>query len=245
MATKAERYKKRMEQMREENPFLSSTELVYTLILDDIVSHRIAPGQKLNQEQLAEDLQVSRTPVREALQRLERENYIVKGAQGYSVYEMKIGDYMALLDVRIANEQLAAELACSRIRSSEAQKIEENLKETERLLKSGQGTAWDLDFNILDEKKASRLFSELGRRDREFHALIIGAAHNKYLTETYENMAPRIHFFRYSALTVNTCLNMLERHRKIYEAISARDEELARRRMKKHLELTVTRAMRY
>lgn len=239
------RYQKRMEAMRDENPFLSSTELVYRLILEDIVSHHIAPGQKLNQEQLADDMKVSRTPVREALQQLERENYIVKGAQGYSVYEMKIGDYMALLDVRIAVEKLAAELACSRILGSELKKIEQNLKETERLLESGRGSAWDDDYNILDSKEARKLFAALGRCDQAFHVLVIQAAHNVYLTEVYREMIPRIQFFRYSALTVNACLNMMERHRKIYEAIAARDEELAKARMKKHLELTVNRAMRY
>lgn len=58
-------------------------------------------------------------------------------------------------------------------------------------------------------------------------------------------MLPRIHFFRYFALDVNACLNMAARHRMIYEAVVKRDEELAGNRMRTHLELTVSRAMRY
>lgn len=74
---------------------------------------------------------------------------------------------------------------------------------------------------------------------------MIGASHNRYVVETYKSLMPKIHFFRYTALDVGTCLNMLDRHRMIYEAILSRDEERAERKMQTHLALTVTRAMRY
>lgn len=159
----------RMEQMRAENPFLSNTEVVYRLIREDIVEHRMKPGQKINQEQLADELNISRTPVRDALAILENDGYLIKGAQGYVVYEMKIGDYMMLLDLRIAIERLAVRLACSRIRNSEAEKIKKNLDETRALLEKCYNTAWDKDFAIIDEQKAKKLFFEFGKKDQEFH----------------------------------------------------------------------------
>lgn len=52
--------------LHEANPFLSNTDLVYTILRDQIVNHKLQPGKKLNQEQIAIDMNVSRTPVREA-----------------------------------------------------------------------------------------------------------------------------------------------------------------------------------
>ena len=235
----------KMEALREKNPFLSNTELVYTLVRDDIVEHRMQPGTKLNQEQIADQLQISRTPVREAFNLLERDGFLSKGAQGYTVYAIKIGDYMALLDLRIAIETLAVRLACSRIRTSELKRIDKNLTDTDMLIEKGTLKAWDADFRITDRELSDDLLFELGKKDMEFHRLVIVSSHNKYVMQCYEDMLPRIHFFRYFALDVNACLNMAARHRMIYEAIVKRDEGLAESRMRTHLELTVTRAMRY
>ena len=235
----------RMEQMRAENPFLSNTEVVYRLIREDIVEHRMKPGQKINKEQLADELNISRTPVRDALAILENDGYLIKGAQGYVVYEMKIGDYMMLLDLRIAIERLAVRLACSRIRNSEAEKIKKNLDETRALLEKCYNTAWDKDFAIIDEQKAKKLFFEFGKKDQEFHRLVVAASHNKYVIQAYDDLLPKIHFFRFFALDVNAILNMVERHQMIYKAIISRDEELAEHKMQTHLALTVSRAMRY
>lgn len=237
--------KKKLEQIKEKNPFISSTELVYRLILDDIVQHRLKPGQKLNQEQIADELDMSRTPVRDALNMLERDGFLSKGAQGYTVYIIKVGDYMALLDLRIAIETLATRLACARIRTSEMKKIEENLSRSVSLLEEGSRSAWDEDFNITNQKRCEEVIHALGLMDQEFHRMIINASHNRYLVETYEGLTPRIHFFRYTAMDVNCCLNMVDRHKMIYEAITMRDENLAEQRMRTHLQLTVSRAMRY
>lgn len=235
----------KMELLKEKNPFLSNTELVYTLVRDDIVEHRMPPGAKLNQEQIADQLQISRTPVREAFNLLERDGFLSKVAQGYTVYAIKIGDYMALLDLRIAIETLAVRLACSRMRTSELKKIDKNLTDTDLLIEKGTQKAWDADFRITNKELSDDLLFELGKKDMEFHRLVIVSSHNKYVVQCYEDMLPRIHFFRYFALDVNACLNMAARHRMIYEAIIKRDEELAENRMRTHLELTVTRAMRY
>ena len=181
--------------------------------------------------------------MREAFFRLETEGFLEKGAQGYTVYEMKPGDYMMLLDVRIAIERLATRLACSQMLGSERRQLEQNLSETQRVLDSGIGKAWNGDFDILNQVLADRLFYEMGQLDHAFHRMIIAASHNKYLVSTYDSIDPKIHFFRYSALSVSACLNMTERHKKVFEAIVARDEELAERRMERHLALTVPRAM--
>lgn len=236
---------KALEELRDKNPFISNTELVYMLVRDDIVEHRLKPGQKLNQEQIADALDMSRSPVREAFLKLEEDGFLSKGAQGYTVYVMQIGDYMALLDLRMAYEELATRLSCSRIRLSEMKEIEKNLLETKKYLDAGMSSAWDDNFEITNPKKAEALLYELGKKDQEFHKLIVNSSHNRFLIGAYERMQPMVHFFRQSALDVNACLNMLDRHKKIYSAITNRDENLAAERMRTHLALTVSRAMRY
>ena len=246
MAQKASSINKAaLEELREKNPFISNIELVYRLVRDDIVEHRLKPGQKLNQELIADTLDMSRSPVREALAQLEEDGFLAKGAQGYTVYIMKIGDYMALLDLRTAYDELATRLACSRIRFSEMKEIENNLLDTKKYLEVGMSTAWDDNFEITNPKRAENLLYELGKKDQEFHSLIIRSSHNRYLIDSYERLKPMIHFFRHSALDVNACLNMLDRHKMIYSAITSRDEDLAAQRMRTHLALTVSRAMRY
>lgn len=237
------KYSSDIKRLQQLNPFISNTQMVYTILLDRIVDHRLAPGKKLNQEQIAIDMNVSRTPVREAFFALEEEGFLEKGAQGYTVYEMNPGDYMQLLDVRMALEVLAARLACSRMVASERHGLEENLAKTDSILSEGVGSAWDIDFNIIDAERADKLFHKLGQIDHDFHFMIMEASHNKYLIEAYKKMDPKIHFFRYSAFSINACLNMAVRHRKIYDAVTARDEALAEDRMKTHLALTVPRAM--
>ena len=237
--------KKKLEKLKTANPFLSNTELVYRLLLDEIVDHRIKPGSKLNQEQLAEELDVSRTPVREALNTLEQEGFLSKGTQGYTVYIMKIGDYMAILDLRIAMETLGTRLACSRIRVSEAKEIEKILDVSQKLLDSAIGTAWNDDLEIINEKKAEEALYKLGQLDQKFHYTLVKCSRNPYLIKSYEDLMPKLHFFRYTALDANSCCNMVDRHRRIFEAIRMRDDELAVKRMEVHLRNTVTRAMRY
>ncbi len=245
MSVSEKTYAQTIKALRDKNPFITNTELVYIVLRDSIVSHRINPGQKLNQEQIAIEMSVSRTPVRDAFIALEGDGFLEKGAQGYTVYEMQAGDYVMLLDVRMALETLAAKLACSRMLGSERRLVEKNLKEAVELLKKGSDIAWDEDFDIINKSLAEKLFYKLGQKDHEFHMLIMTSAHNKYLLESYMNIDPRIQFFRYSALSVSSCLNMVERHQKIYDAICQRDEDLAERRMKKHLTLTIPRAIRY
>lgn len=226
-------------------PFKSSTELVYLLIRQKIVSHSVLPGQRLNQEQIAGALNLSRTPVRDAFNMLEKDGFLSKGAQGYTVYTMRIGDYMALLDLRKALEGLAVKLACSRIRPSELAKLEKNLEESQKYLDQGESCAWDANFEVTDPDKAAELIKQLGNMDRQFHEIIVNSSHNRYIIQSYEDISPQIHFFRHSALDVNAAWNMVVRHRMIYNAILTRDEDEAEAKMLRHLELTINRPMRY
>lgn len=239
------KYECDLDTLRKQTPFINSTTLVYTYLRNNIVEHRIKPGQRLNQERVAIELNVSRTPVRDAFFILERENYLQKTQQGYKVFEMQGGDYLMLLDVRSIHETLAATLSCSRLQSSERKRIESNLSHMDQLLQQANNRAWDSDFNILNQGLADQVMDQLGELDHKFHNYIINASHNQYLIESYRKLDPKIHFFRHSAFSVSAAQNMKDRHRQIYEAIVCRDEVQAERFMKIHLQLTLNRAIRY
>lgn len=64
--------------LRERNPFLSLSEMVYDILLQEIVSFRLAPGSRVNESTVAEVLGVSRSPVKSALTRLLRNSYVVR-----------------------------------------------------------------------------------------------------------------------------------------------------------------------
>ena len=234
-----------IEKLKRKNPFFTNTMLVYTFLRNNITEHRIRPGQRLNQEQIAIDLDVSRTPVRDAFAMLEKEGFLEKAQQSYSVYEMHAGDYMMLLDVRVIHEVLAATLACSRMREQEKKLIEQNLVLMDRVLAEAEQKAWDSDYQIKDQKLAGKYMNQLSELDHIFHNLLMSASHNQYLIDSYRQLDPKIHFFRHFAFNVSAAQNMKDRHRMIYEAIRSRDEMRAERYMKNHLQLTLNRAVRY
>lgn len=239
------KYECDMEKLKNKNPFLTNTMLVYTFLRNNIVEHHFRPGQRLNQEQIAIDLNVSRTPVRDAFAMLEKEGFLEKVQQSYNVYEMHAGDYMMLLDVRIIHEILAAKLACFRMQEKEKKAIEQNLVLMDRVLTEAEKKAWDYDYNIVNQKLARIYMNQLGELDHVFHNLLMNASHNQYLIDSYRQLDPKIHFFRHFAFNVNAAQNMKDRHRMIYEAIRSRDEMTAERYMKNHLQLTLNRAVRY
>lgn len=235
-------YAEEIRAIKDENPFVPSSEIVIRILRDHIVSHEIEPGTRLTQEQIADAMDMSRTPVREAFAELESEGFLAKDSHGYSVYIMTLEDYSMLLELRSNLEQLAVRLACSQMGGTVRRKLEHNISDSRKLLERAHD-AWDIDFNIIDGPNAERLCGELCRMDREFHTTVVEASNNKYLINTYRHLSPMIDFFRRTVFLPKASINMVDRHEKIYKAVRDRDEELAENRMRRHLELTMPRAM--
>ncbi|MBE0597595.1 MAG: GntR family transcriptional regulator, partial [Desulfuromonadales bacterium] len=111
---------------------LSIREKVYTLILDLILSGRIAPAERLVENRLAELLGVSRTPVREALHGLEREGFVEAIPRvGYQVREIQWEEVEELCEIRQVNEAQAARWAAQRITATQLRGLRENLAAAE------------------------------------------------------------------------------------------------------------------
>ena len=193
-------------------------ELVFETLREAIIQGRLRPGERLMEVQLAEEMGVSRTPVREAIRKLELEGFVVMvPRKGAYVAGISIKDIADVFEVRAALEALAAGLAAERI-------TEEELEELERLLVQAQ-------------EASARDLQALVEVDTRFHELIYRASRNQKLIQIITNLADQIQRFRLTSLSrPGRYKDTLEEHKKIVEAISERNIELAQALAREHIE---------
>jgi len=194
-------------------------ELVLDAIREAIINGTLQPRERLMEIQLAEELGVSRTPVREALRNLELEGFVVMvPRKGAYVADLSIKDIVDVFEIRAALEGLAAGLAAERI-------TEEELEEMERLLVEKGEAIKDQDFNRLIEV------------DTKFHESIYKASRNERLSNIISNLREQIQRFRSMSLMYPGRMRQsLDEHRAIVEAIESRDTQLSRQLAQEHIE---------
>lgn len=194
-------------------------DLVFEALRDAIIKGALKPGERLMEVQLAEELGVSRTPVREAIRKLELEDLVVmiprKGAYVSGISLKGIAD---VFEVRAAVEALAAGLAAERITAEE-------LEELERILVK--------KAEIIEANNLERLVEI----DTLFHECLYQASRNGKLIQIINNLSEQIHRFRSTSLaSPGRMKEALEEHRKIVEAISERNITLAQALAQEHIE---------
>lgn len=194
-------------------------ELVFESLREAIIMGNLRPGERLMEIQLAEQMGVSRTPVREAIRKLELEGLVVMvPRKGAYVAGLSIKDIADVFEIRKALEGLAAELAADRISDEEIENLERVLH---RLADS-------VEHKKLDE------FIDV---DTEFHAVLFQAGRNDRLSQMISNLREQIHRFRNTSLSMPGRMTAaLEEHRKIVEAISQHDVDEAKRLAQEHIE---------
>lgn len=193
-------------------------ELVFESLREAIISGHLRPGERLMEIQLAEEMGVSRTPVREAIRKLELEGLVVMiPRKGAYVAGLSLKDIVDVFEIRGALEGLAAELAAERIN-------EDELEELERYLVR---IAEDIDKGDLEKVVAT---------DTDFHSLLYKASRNQRLSQIINNLREQIQRFRTTSLSYPGRMKAaLEEHRKIVEAISERNGELACKLAQEHI----------
>ena len=153
------------------NEYLLLRDVVFNTLRDAILTGKLVPGERLMENQLAEKLGVSRTPVREALRMLELENLVElvprKGAQ---VLDMTEKDIVNILEIRSALEGLATSLACRKM-----------TKECLQQLKN-----MEVDFERAVAENDVERFVDI---DEDFHDVIFQATENDKLIQIPENPA--------------------------------------------------------
>ena len=187
----------------------------YSLILEAIDGGIYRPGDRLVESELADRFGVSRTPIREALQRLETQSLLTRDGRSLIVASLDHNQLSELYVVRAELEGLAARLA-ARHATAEEVRVLSDMVEADRAL--------------VDQPKA------LSRANRRFHKQIHLASHNRYLVQQLD----LVH--RSMALMATTSLaaegrgqDALREHEAIVTAIAARDEGTAYQALKDHI----------
>lgn len=214
-------------QILSKNPFTQNTDLAYQLLLDQIIDGTIDGGVQLSQNTLAIDMGMSRTPIREALVRLQADGYLKKDSgQYYSVCDYQPDEYIQIMDFRLCLESFAARTAAMFISPEQLKKLEQNMLE-------------------LRDTGSTMTLPALIQNDMTFHWLIVQASNNKHLIDTYRSYETKLRFYRMLSMKTlhlpTVYHSVLQRHYKIYKAIMAHDEDAAEDGMKKHLSMMIHR----
>lgn len=209
-------------QTLKDQPFAILSDLVYQYIVDAIVEAKYAPGSKINTKRISEELGISRTPVRTALERLGKEKLVeTVGEKGFKVCQVDWKDCLALYDIREMIEGSAAYIAANTI--------------TERQLEQ-------LKQVIIAHRKASAAGDVIAafEADSRFHEIIIQATGNSYLIDMYHSLKIWIRRYRYALIAsqkhdVQDDRRILDKHIVIYRALKSRYSLVAKSEMVDHL----------
>jgi DNA-binding GntR family transcriptional regulator len=204
------------------------TDRVYNAILEQLMNHHISPGEKLNEESLSSQLGVSRTPVREALQRLAADGLVDFYPRcGASAKEITPQDITELYDLRRCLEVHAARLALGNI-------PEDRVKQIDRQIESCRRTR-GVDF----------IEAEL-EVDRELHGAFIAFCGNSRLTGMLEKLKHLATFMRILHFESEELAGKnLEEHENIWKAVADRDEERMAKLLEKHLDNSQNRLLEH
>jgi DNA-binding GntR family transcriptional regulator len=175
-----------------------------------IIAGDLRPGERLVEPLLAEQLKVSRTPVREAIFQLENEGLVERiPYRGAVVASISSRDVSEIYTIKSAIEGLAARLACQNVTPLQIKQLRDLLKQMEAYAKKG-----DLD--------------QYTGVSRSFHLQIVEIADNRWLLDVYRRLDPPIHGLRILALSLpGRPKNSVREHRAILEAIAGEDGEEA------------------
>lgn len=182
-------------------------ELAYQALRDAIFSGEFAQGARLNQDELARRLGVSRAPIRDALNRLEAEGLVktLSRAGGVVVAEISEQEMVDIYEFRAILDTATIRLACERMSDEDHARLVRIVEETERVTQAK-------DLNAIVQAHA------------EFHYLIYAACGNPELTRVAQNLWDRSYRFRAMALRdEENARRGIEQHRAILHALLARD----------------------
>ncbi len=194
-------------------------EVVCETLRDAIRKGVLKPGERLMEIQLADELGVSRTPVREAIRKLELEGYVIMmPRRGTYVANLSIRDVNEVFEIRTSLDSLASGLAAERI-------TDEELEHLQRLLVAIGGYIEQGDMDKIVET------------DTKFHDLLYTASRNSRLTGIIFNLREQLTRFRTASMSYPGRLRAtLEEHRRIVEAIAQGDVKEAQAASEYHME---------
>jgi DNA-binding GntR family transcriptional regulator len=199
--------------------YLSLKDRAYQNIKLQIIRGNLKPGTRLLEEELAEAMSISRAPIREAFNKLEKEGFVTilprKGAAVSNVTTEIIED---IFEIRETLETLAVKKSLGKIFIDELEKVGDNFKE---FINKSENSENRIQYLVLDKK---------------FHDLLSQNCGNKKLIELLANLQEQIHWLRNISLKRTTFSGSVREHLAIIEALKRNDEKLITKALLQHLE---------
>lgn len=199
-------------------PRTKLTERIYQQIKQDIFDFRLLPGDRFSENEVAARLQVSRTPVREALTQLQREGYVkVLFRSGWQVNPLDFDQFDQLYDVRIVLELAAVQKLCAMDPPPDLQELKE--------------------FWLCKPEQRSEDEKHVCAADEAFHGALIAATGNQEMARIHSDITDRLRIIRRVDFTQTPRITATyEEHAQILRAILARRSERACTLLKAHIE---------
>jgi len=201
--------------------FKTKQDYVYEQLYQAILSGRFKPGEHLVLEELGEEFGTSRTPLREAIRRLQTEGLVdFTPHRGAVVADLSLEELIELYHIRAVLDGLAARLATENLSDEELTKLQDIFDATRRELDPSNPVRFE-EFN------------------RTFHEIIYQGANAPFLYEMIINLYTKTGSYRHLSLrSAGRIQDVLDEHHRILEALVARDAELAERHAREHHEHT-------
>jgi len=194
-------------------------EIVYVALREAIIKNQFKSGERLMETELADEMMVSRTPVREAVRKLQSEGYVVMlPRKGTYVTSLSMQDVNDVFEIRAALESMAASKAAERASDEEIAEIKRFIEDEAML--------WD-----------SSDLARTIKSDIQFHSLVYRASKNTKIENLINDLREQTQRLRSSTLSRPGRLRFaLEEHRQILAAIEARNPEEAHEASIAHVE---------
>jgi len=199
--------------------YLSLRDRVYQNIKFQIIRGNLKPGTRLLEEELSKAMNISRAPIREAFNRLEKEGFVTiiprKGAAVSAITAQMIED---IFEIRKTLESLAVKKSIGKISIEKLEKVGESFK---KFVDKSTNTENCIQYLTLDKK---------------FHDLLSQNCGNKKLIELLANLQEQIHWLRNISLKRITFVGSVKEHLSIIEALKNNDEKFIIKALLQHLE---------
>jgi DNA-binding GntR family transcriptional regulator len=201
------------------NEYLPLRDVVFNTLRQAILKGELKPGERLMEIQLANRLGVSRTPIREAIRKLELEGLVLMiPRKGAEVAKITVKNLRDVLEVRRALEELAVQVACEHITDEQLQEINQAAAEFEKAVKNKE-------------------LSNLTESDIKFHDLIFQSTTNQKLIVILHNLREQMYRYRVEYLKDSKShIQLIREHADIINALERRDKEAATLAIRTHIE---------
>jgi len=222
----------------EKNPFERISSIVYSVLEQAILTSKLAPGKKLNVTKIAAALNVSATPVREAIERLSQNGLVTVEQKNegkyssYCVFDISNDSIRDLFIARKSIESTAAYLCAQknwRVDVSELGRLAEQFRST---LKS-----------FIDQGSPTPNVSVTAELDRQFHQLLVDSTRNEYLIEMYSQLGKKLNYisirtnqFLVAEQNPDNLLLLGNQHIYIYQAVRLGFSGIAKKCMDEHID---------